>query len=98
MTTIPITEFHVECLALIDQVAQTGETIFVTKNGKPIAELSACKPQQVRSPFGLHKGQSKILGDIVEPLDTSSWDAVNEEIEFDPPRITGALAKPIDLD
>ena len=98
MTTIPITEFQVECLALIDQVAQSGETILVTKNGKPIAELSAYKPQRVRSPFGLHKGHSKILGDIIAPLDTGLWNAVNEEIEFDPPRLTGALAKPIDLD
>nr|NDG06974.1 type II toxin-antitoxin system Phd/YefM family antitoxin [Oxalobacteraceae bacterium] len=39
MTTIQASEFKARCLALMDQVARTGETILVTKNGKPIAEL-----------------------------------------------------------
>jgi prevent-host-death family protein len=39
MPTIQASEFKAKCLALMDHVARTGETILVTKNGKPIAEL-----------------------------------------------------------
>ena len=36
MTTVQASEFKAKCLALMDQVARTGEPIVVTKNGKPI--------------------------------------------------------------
>lgn len=76
MTTIQASEFKAKCLALMDQVARTGETILVTKNGKPIAELRPHRPPRVKSPFGLHKGEIEILGDIIEPVDTGLWNAL----------------------
>jgi prevent-host-death family protein len=39
MHTVKASEFKAKCLALMDEVARTGEPILVTKNGKPIAEL-----------------------------------------------------------
>ena len=33
------TEFRAKCLGLLDWVAKTGETIVITKRGKPIARL-----------------------------------------------------------
>ncbi|HEY4921857.1 MAG TPA: type II toxin-antitoxin system Phd/YefM family antitoxin [Xanthobacteraceae bacterium] len=36
---IKASEFKARCLALMDEVARTGEAIVITKNGKPIAEL-----------------------------------------------------------
>ena len=76
MTTIQASEFKAKCLALMDQVARTGETIVVTKNGKPVAELRPHRPPRIKSPLGLHKGQSVIVGDIVKPLDTGLWKAL----------------------
>jgi prevent-host-death family protein len=76
MTTIKASEFKAKCLALMDQVARTGETILVTKNGKPVAELRPHRPPRIRSPLGLHKGQSVILGDIVQPLGMGLWKAM----------------------
>jgi antitoxin (DNA-binding transcriptional repressor) of toxin-antitoxin stability system len=76
MTTIQASEFKAKCLALMDQVARTGETIVVTKNGKPVAELHAHRPPRAASPFGLHKGKTQILGDIIEPTDTGLWNAL----------------------
>ena len=76
MTTIQASEFKAKCLALMDQVARTGETILVTKNGKPVAELRPHRPPRIRSPLGLHKGQSVILGDIVQPLGMGLWKAM----------------------
>jgi prevent-host-death family protein len=76
MTTIQASEFKAKCLALMDQVARTGETILVTKNGKPVAELRPHKPPRVKSPLGLDKGKIKILGDIITPIDTGLWNAL----------------------
>lgn len=76
MTTIQASEFKAKCLALMDQVARTGETILVTKNGKPVAELRPHRPPRIKSPLGLHKGQSVILGDVIKPLDTGLWKAL----------------------
>lgn len=76
MTTIQASEFKAKCLALMDQVARTGETILVTKNGKPVAELRPHRPPRIETPLGLHKGRSVILGDIIEPLDTDDWKAL----------------------
>ena len=39
MRTIPATQFKAQCLALLDDVAEIGETIVITKRGKPVARL-----------------------------------------------------------
>jgi len=76
MTTIQASQFKARCLSLMDQVARTGETILVTKNGKPIAELRPHRMPRLESPFGLHKDQTRILGDIIESVDTGLWEAL----------------------
>jgi prevent-host-death family protein len=40
MRTIPAGQFKARCLKLLDEVAETGETIVVTKRGKPVARLA----------------------------------------------------------
>lgn len=37
--TIPASQFKAKCLALLDEVARTGETLVVTKRGKPVARV-----------------------------------------------------------
>lgn len=76
MTTIQASKFKAKCLALMDEVARTGETIVVTKNGKPVAELRAHRPPRATSLIGLHKGRISIHGDIVSPQDAPPWDAL----------------------
>jgi prevent-host-death family protein len=74
MQTIKASEFKAKCLALMDQVALTGERIVITKNGKPVAELIPHQAARPASPFGMHK-DIKILGDIMSPIDVE-WDAM----------------------
>ena len=76
MTTIQASEFKAKCLALMDQVARTGQTIVVTKNGKPVAELRAHRPPPAKSLIGLHKGRIGIRGDIVSPSGSRLWEAM----------------------
>ena len=75
MQTIKASEFKAKCLALMDEVARTGKTMVVTKNGKPVAELRAYTSKRPKSPVGLHKGLIRINGDIVSPLDLE-WEAL----------------------
>lgn len=37
--TIPASMFKAKCLALLDEVAETKETLVVTKRGKPVARV-----------------------------------------------------------
>ena len=75
MLTMQASEFKAKCLALMDQVARTGQTIVVTKNGKPVAELRAHRPPPAKSLIGLHKGRIEIRGDIVSPIGARLWEA-----------------------
>ena len=71
---IKASEFKAKCLALIDEVADTGHPIVITKNGKPLVELV---PHRVpkRSPLGIWKDKVIIKGDIISPIDVE-WDAL----------------------
>lgn len=37
--SIPASEFKAKCLALLDEVADTRETLVVTRRGKPVARV-----------------------------------------------------------
>ena len=39
--TIKASEFKAKCLKLMDEVAENGDEIVITKNGKPVAKLTA---------------------------------------------------------
>jgi prevent-host-death family protein len=73
METIQASKFKARCLALMDEVAATGKTIVVTKNGKPVAELRPHVLPRAKSLLGLHRGQISIHGDIVSSLGAKDW-------------------------
>ena len=73
MKSIKASEFKAKCLKLMDQVADTGETLVITKNGRPVAELRPIT-KRVATLFGAHKGLIEIKGDIIAPLD-EDWEA-----------------------
>ena len=71
--TIKASEFKAKCLKLMDEVAETGEEIIITKNGKPVSRLLPCQ-EKPKSWFGRDKTIIKIHGDIVSPIDVE-WEA-----------------------
>jgi prevent-host-death family protein len=73
MKEIKASEFKARCLQLMDEVAANGETITITKNGHPVAELGPVKNKPATL-FGAHAGQIEITGDIIAPID-ESWEA-----------------------
>lgn len=68
-------EFKAKCLAVMDEVAETGENVVVTKNGKPVVELVPHKKKAKRDLIGLFKNDLVIKGDIISPIDVE-WDAM----------------------
>ena len=78
--TMKASEFKAKCLGLMDEVAQNGGEIVITKNGKPVAKLTAFH-ERPKTLFGRGRGRMKILGDIISPLDVE-WEA-----QSDPDRV-----------
>ena len=71
--TIKASEFKAKCLKLMDEVAETGEEIVITKNGRPTARLVAYR-EKPWTWFGADRDIIQILGDLDEPLDVV-WEA-----------------------
>ena len=74
MQKIKASEFKAKCLALMDEVARSGEPVLVTKNGKPVAELRPHRPR-TETPAGVWKGRLVVKGDIISPVG-ADWDAL----------------------
>lgn len=47
--TVPAGVFKAKCLALLDDVSETGQEIVVTKRGRPVARVSAARPEAIKS-------------------------------------------------
>ena len=65
--TMKASEFKARCLKLMDEVADSGEEIVITKYGKPVSKLIPFR-RKPKSFFGAGKDRIKILGDIVSPM------------------------------
>ena len=76
MREISASEFRAKCSAILDEVAQTGQAVTITKRGKPVAQLVPPVPRRHGYPQDALFGAVKIHGDIVEPtLAADSWEA-----------------------
>lgn len=71
--TIMASEFKAKCLKLMDEVADTGQEIIISKNGRRVARLVPYR-KKPESLFGIDAGKIEILGDLIEPLDVE-WEA-----------------------
>ena len=78
--TMKASEFKAKCLKLMDEVAQTGDEIIITKNGQPVAKRAPYR-ERPKSWFGRDRDKLRILGDIISPIDVE-WEA-----DSDPDRV-----------
>ena len=78
--TIKASEFKAKCLKLMDEVAETGEEIVITKNGRPVSKLVPCN-ERPETWFGRNRDSIRILGDIVGPMPREWWDVGDDEEE-----------------
>ncbi|HEX8668539.1 MAG TPA: type II toxin-antitoxin system prevent-host-death family antitoxin [Allosphingosinicella sp.] len=74
-------EFKAHCLRILDEVQRTGETVTITKRGKPVAEVApVAQPSKAKILFGALKGSITFAPDFdpdESPLDPD-WEEVWE--------------------
>jgi prevent-host-death family protein len=75
------TEFKAKCLAILDEIEERGESITITRRGRPVAVLGPAKRTAFKSPRDSWAGRAEILGDIVN-ADPTLWDVVREDSEL----------------
>ncbi len=71
-TVIAAGDFKARCLKLLDEVAETRESLVITKHGKAVAKLVPMPPEQ--DLFGALAGSVLAEGDLIAPLD-EDWEA-----------------------
>ena len=68
MIQVTATEYKHNALKLLEQVRASGESIQITKRGKPIAQLVRVEEPATKRLLGQFAGDAKIVGDIVGPI------------------------------
>lgn len=68
---ITATRFKSECLALLDEVAKAGDSLVVTKRGKPVAVVGPAQvPESLRGSVKFNVSDDELLAPLPE-----RWDA-----------------------
>ena len=76
MKSVAISIFKARCLALLEDVARTGEPLLVTKRGKPLARVMSSDNSRSSSPQDTLWHTVETLDDIVAPaVPPSAWNA-----------------------
>lgn len=79
MNSVNVSEFKAKCLALLDQVNETGEPLLILKRGKPVAQLSPPTTTGSLNAQDRLAGSVEILGDVMSPdLLESDWEALRD--------------------
>ena len=96
MKSIAITEFKAHCLALLEDIARTGEPLLVTKRGKAIVRVLPSVDAGSLYPQDSLAGTVTILGDVVTPvLPAAAWSAMRGElVATHAPRKTSKKRRP----
>ncbi|HEX3518270.1 MAG TPA: type II toxin-antitoxin system Phd/YefM family antitoxin [Solirubrobacteraceae bacterium] len=71
--TISASQFKARCLAMLDEVAETGDEIVITKRGRPVARVTAATaPASLRGSVTLNESDE----DLLQPVGIS-WHATS---------------------
>jgi len=70
-------EFKAKCLACLTEIEQSGDSITITRRGRPVATLGPVKRKAWKSPENSWKGRMRILGDIVNT--SYLWESTKSE-------------------
>ena len=76
MERIDAIDFKTRCLAILEHVAATGESVVILKRGEPVVELRPAVRPGVAYPQYALKGTVVEVGNIVEPaLPADHWES-----------------------
>jgi prevent-host-death family protein len=87
MASHVVTEFKAKCVGLLEDVSTRGDTITVTKRGKPLATVSPAPtpkpPKPYRSLMGMWKGKVRITDADIRAVRKAMWDPKRLKEKFD---------------
>jgi len=67
---ITATQFKARCLRLLDEVAETGETLVVTKHGRPVARVvPPLRPDDLRGSIKINMSDEELIYFSMGPWD-----------------------------
>lgn len=67
---ITATQFKAKCLRLLDQVAETGETLVITKHGRPVARVEPpLRPDDLRGSVQFNISDDELIHFSMGPWD-----------------------------
>ncbi len=67
MKAIAVGNFKINCLAVLDEVQTSGESVLIPKHGKPLAKMVPAV-KSLDDIFGFMDGKGVIVGDVVSPV------------------------------
>jgi prevent-host-death family protein len=70
MKEITATQFKARCLRLLDEVAETGEPVVITKRGRPVARLEPpVRPADLEGSASVHLSDEEFVHASMGPWD-----------------------------
>ncbi len=82
MQSINASEFKAKCLAILDEVSETGESIIILKRGKPVAQLIPPMGSNAEFPQDDLHGTVIFHGNVLDPvLPPGAWEATEGRLE-----------------
>ena len=66
-------QFKARCLAVMDQVQESGEPVVITKRGKPVVKVVPVRNDE-DDLFGFLIGRARIVGDIMHTTPPEEWE------------------------
>ena len=77
MTTLLVSDFKARCLAVLERVHTDGETVLITRRGKPLAKVvPVTGAGSGRRPLGALAGEATSKGDLVHAGFEGEWEAL----------------------
>jgi prevent-host-death family protein len=70
-------EFKAKCLAYLNEIEQSGESITITRRGRPVAVLGPAQDHHWKSPRNSWARRAQIDGDIVNT--SMQWEVAGSE-------------------
>lgn len=79
--TVTVTEFKAKCLALLDGVAKRGDTLTITRRGRPLASVKPVRRAPWKSLEGILEGKITVDDDALMADTSHLWNVVNNSDE-----------------
>ena len=76
---VSATEFKAKCLALLDEIGQTGSTITVTKRGRPMATVGPVRKKPFVSSEGAWAGKVRFPNEELTADTSDRWDVLRRK-------------------